>query len=79
MEGRNGVPRIIKGEKDRHTEDNDQRLSWLEQRMESLGEMEEGENYREGAERQEQSVKGACCLHMVGGHLLVMANSRAGG
>lgn len=66
------MPRIIKGEKDRHTEDNDQR-------MQSLDEVEEGGNYREGAERQEQSVKGACCLHTVGGHLLIMANSRAGG
>lgn len=58
-------------------EENDQRLNWLEQKMESLDEMEEEENYRQGAGRQEESVKGACCLHTVGGHLLVMANSRA--
>lgn len=47
--------------------------------MESSDAIEEWKNCREGSERQEESVKGACCLHNVGGHLLVMVNSRAGG
>ena len=72
-----GTPWIIKCMREGQTHGG-KRLSWLEQKMESLDEMEEEEHYREGAERQEESVKGACCLHTVEGHLLVMANSRAG-